>query len=147
MPFSVTCVPFFFEFLSLLFGLLGFCLPATFALCLRFNRTSKLILIAISTHRVHSAMMLPAFDCAGQNDESTLSLLCLFLPLSSASNLLLMQVTGQYLTTDTGSGMFNANNCGQGCPIAGQTEIAATSQSRASEWKTLEGVYFSPRVD
>jgi hypothetical protein len=44
---------------------------ATFALCLRFNRTSKLILRATSMHRVHSAMMPFAFDFAGQNDDLT----------------------------------------------------------------------------
>jgi hypothetical protein len=92
-------------------------------------------------------MMLHALDCAGQNDDFTYDFLLIFLHATPFMNLLAKQVTGQYLTTDSGSGMFNANNCGQGCPIAGQTEIAATSQTRASEWKTLEGVYFSPRND
>ncbi len=91
--------------------------------------------------------MLVALDCAARTYDAAYLVILIFIFLTLFFNSLVMQVTGQYLTTDSGSGMFNANNCGQGCPIAGQTEIAATSQTRASEWKTLEGVYFSPRND
>lgn len=52
--------------------------------------------------------------------------------------------TQKYLSTSESS-KFTANNCGQGCPIMGQTEIsAALKKDSKSRWTTGQGIYFVP---
>lgn len=52
--------------------------------------------------------------------------------------------TGKYLyTSDTAK--FTQQNCGQGCPIMGQTEISASPRKDTkTRWSTGQGVYFPP---
>lgn len=50
--------------------------------------------------------------------------------------------TGKYLSTAENF-KFNQQNCGQQCPIMGQTEISASPKKDAkARWQTDQGVYF-----
>jgi dolichyl-phosphate-mannose--protein O-mannosyl transferase len=50
--------------------------------------------------------------------------------------------TGKYLSTSK-SYSFTQQNCGGGCPIMGQTEIAADHRNDVkAKWLTSQGVYF-----
>lgn len=52
--------------------------------------------------------------------------------------------TKKYLYSST-KHKFNAQNCGQGCPIMHQTEVsAASAKSVNTKFKTGQGVYFPP---
>jgi dolichyl-phosphate-mannose--protein O-mannosyl transferase len=54
--------------------------------------------------------------------------------------------TKKWLYT-TQQAKFNQQNCGQGCPIAGQTEVsAANKRSQATKFRTGQGVYFPATV-
>ena len=42
---------------------------------------------------------------------------------------------------------FNMQNCGQSCPIAGQTEISAANyKSAATKFRTGQGIFFPPKI-
>lgn len=52
--------------------------------------------------------------------------------------------TKKYLYSST-KHKFNAQNCGQGCPIMHQTEVsAASSKGAGTKFKTGQGVFFPP---
>jgi dolichyl-phosphate-mannose--protein O-mannosyl transferase len=54
--------------------------------------------------------------------------------------------TKKWLFT-TANTKFTMQNCGQACPIMGQTELsAAQGKSTATKFKTGQGVYFPPAV-
>ena len=56
--------------------------------------------------------------------------------------------TGKYLVTSSQQ-KFDQRNCGQSCPIMGQSEIACTANTKVAgniRWKAAQGVYFPPKT-
>jgi len=55
--------------------------------------------------------------------------------------------TGKFLVTSK-QHEFNQRNCGHGCPIMGQTEVACSSGRDTSKlkWRATQGVYFPADV-